>query len=104
MAIVRDKSGNSDARHDYAQMTFSGRITPSGNSKTITPSDTAFITDAAGNRAITKSIVAEVGGQVFYKNEAGLECNVSVASGATALIRATQILSTTTATGITGYF
>lgn len=104
MAIVRDKSGNADHRHDYAQMTFAGRITPTGNSAIITPSNTEFIHDAAGNRAITKCIVVGTGGEIYYKNEAGMSSVVTVGDGAIAYVRATQVLETTTAQDLTGYF
>jgi hypothetical protein len=104
MATVRDKSGNSDAMQDYAQMTFAGRITPSHNTAPIVPSNTAFIHDAAGNRAITKAVFAEGAGEIFFKNESGLSASASVADGGMAYIRATQILATTTATGLIGYF
>lgn len=105
MAIVRDKSGNGDHRHDYAQQTFAGRVTPTANTASITPSDTAFVVDAAGNRALTKVVAAEVGGDIAYENENGLAATAKVADGQIAYIRARRIKSTgTTATGLTAYF
>lgn len=105
MATVRDKSGNADHIHDYQQQTFAGRVASSNNSAVVVPSDTAYLTDAVGNRGIAKSVFATTGGTIAYKNEAGMSATVTVANGNIAYVRATQILSTgTTAVDMVAYF